>query len=284
MRKLKTNPFEIFGLTPQLIKEMDDETLFKVIKTIYRTLQMLYHPDRGGDPRKSLELNLAFEAINYEKNPQGFQHYKKAYLQRLSRKTLRKELEDLKEGYRKLTYLYELLKERFWLYLESDHHYLKSLYREGFVLKVKLLDVISQINFGSMVSFKKQKKFFTELVLGPEIILKKAGGREKYQILKQYKFLGAIKREHFAPWAIMERDLREEKFYLKNYFSKETFIREALIYLYPEIKPNYYLFFYNYNEPHRVYLEGLALKLEEITHLEFLEILKKESVEASDDS
>lgn len=279
MRKLRFNPFDVFGLTPKIVKELDDETLFKLIKKIYRTLQMHYHPDRGGDLRKALELNLAFEALNFEKNPQAFQHYKKLYLQRLSRKTLKKELEELKESYRKLIYLQELLRERFWVFLENNYNHLKSLFREGLVLRIKLLDVIMQINFGSTLSFKNRRRYFKELIMGPEVSLKKYDGGEKYQILKNYKFLGAVKREHLSPWVLMERDLRDEKFYLKDFMSKETFIREVLLYLTPEIKSNYYLFFYDLNEPQRVYLEGLVLKFEEISQLEYLEILHKENLE-----
>lgn len=279
MKKFRFNPFEVFGVTPQIVKELDDETLFKLIKKIYRTLQMHYHPDKGGDPRKALELNLAFEAINYEKNPKSFQDYKKSYLLRLSRKTLKKELEEMKDRYRRLIYWHELLRERFWQFLENNDNYLRFLYKQGLVLKIKLLDVILQINFGNMTSFKNKGSFFKEIIIGPEVYLKKEAGRGRYQILKNYKFLGAAKREHLSPWVLMERDLREERFYLKDFMSKETFIREVLIYLTPEIKSNYYLFFYNYNEPHCVYLEGLVLKLEEITQLEYWEILNKESKE-----
>lgn len=279
MRKIRFNPFDVFGLTPQIVKELDDETLFKLIKKIYRTLQMHYHPDRGGDLRKALELNLAFEALNFEKKPQTFHHYKKLYLQRLSRKTLKKELEELKESYRKLIYLHELLRERFWVFLENNYNQLKSLFREGFVLRIKLLDVILQINFGSTLSFKNRKRYFKELIMGPEVSLKKYDGSKNYQVLKNYKFLGAVKREHLSPWVLMERDLRDEKFYLKNFMSKETFIREVLLYLTPEIKSNYYLFFYDLNEPQRVYLEGLVLKFEEISQLEYLEILHKDNLD-----
>lgn len=277
MKRLKSNPFEIFGLTPQFIKDFDDETLFKIIKKIYKILQMSLHPDRGGDPRKALELNLAYESINLEKNPQSFQKLKQAYLQRLSRKTLKKEVEDLKEAYRKLLFLNELLKERFWLFLEKDNNFIKNLYNKGLVLKINILDIIAQLNFGKLVNLYTKKKFFKELIITPEMILKRVWGKEKYQIMKNYKFLGSVKREHISPWLLLEREVKDEKFYLRDRLSKETFIREVLVFLNPEIKPNHYLFFSTPMEPQKIFFEGLVIKLEEITQLEYLQILQHKS-------
>lgn len=280
MKKIRINPFEYFGLTPQLLKELDDGTIFKIVKSIYRTLQMSYHPDRGGDPKRALELNLAFELINLEKDPQTFKYYKNAYIQRLSRKNLKKELEELQTHLRKLTYTNELLKERFWLFLEKGNEQLNFLFNQGLALKIKLLDVVSQINFGSFVSFKNKKRFFKEIILGPNYLLKKNGDMKKYQVLKKFKIIGGVKREYITPWDLLERNLKEEKFYLKNYMTKETFIKELLIYLSPELKTNYYLFLYYEKDTSKVYLEGLILKLEEISYLEFLETLKKKSMES----
>ncbi len=276
MRKLKRNPFEVFGINPQLAKELNDEVLFKIIKGIYRTLQLYYHPDRGGDPKKALELNLAFEALNYEKNPQAFLNYKKAYVQRLSRKTLKRELEELQNAHRKLLYLNELLKERFWYFLERGAEFFKEAFQRGSVLKVKVLDIVSHINLSDYVSFKKKKQFFKEVIFPNEdFVLKRGASQENFFKIKNYKFLGTIKREYFEPWNFLERSFREEKFFLRDYLNKDTFVREFLVYLQPEIKSDSYLFYYNSLEPSKVYLEGLVLKVEELTQLEFLEILKK---------
>lgn len=284
MRKIKKNPFEIFGITPQLAKEVNDEVLYKIIKNIYRTLQLYYHPDKGGDPKKALELNLAFEALNYVKNPQSFSNLKKTYIQRLSRKTLKKELEELEKIHRKLLYLNELLKERFWHFLEKGSDFFKEIFNRGFFLKVKLLDIVSHINFSDYISFKKKKHFFKEIIFSNEdFVLKKEAFQERYIKIKNYKFLGTIKRESFAPWNFLERSLREEKFFLRDYLNKDTFIRDLLIYLQPEIKSDFYLFYYNPLQPHRIYLEGLILKCEEITQLEFLEILQRTILSTKDE-
>lgn len=278
MRKFRVNPFEIFGLTPQMVKELDEETLFKLIKRLYHTLQLHFHPDRGGDPKRALELNLAYEALNLEKNPQSFHYYRKSYIAKLSRKTLKTELENVKNTLRKQTYMQEVLKERFWQFLERHCHSLYGDGRSGFVLRVNLLDVVANLNLSDLVGFKKRAETFKELILGPGIVLRKKAKAKRYQVLRNYKYLGSVKRDLLSPWELMERDLREERFYLKDYMTKDTFVREVLYYLSPEIKTNSYLFFYSLAERERIYLEGLVLKTEEITQLEFLELLREYSI------
>lgn len=284
MKQVRKNPFEYFGLTPQIVKEFDDETLFKIIKNIYRVLQLKYHPDKGGDPKRALELNLAFESINFDKNPQAFQHYKRQYIERLSRKTLKKQLDDLETQQRKLTYQHQLLKERFWFYIEKGNISFKDLYKNGLALKLKIFDIISHINFSDYVTFKKKNYFFKDLIMSEDMILRRGPIEKKYTLLREYHFLGSIKREHLEPWNLMQRDLREEKFFLKDFLSKDTFIREALLFLNPEVKVNSYLFFFHRAEPQKVFLEGIAIKLEEITRLEFLNILRNETAEKTSET
>jgi hypothetical protein len=68
--------------------------------------------------------------------------------------------------------------------------------------------------------------------------------------------LGTIKREHFSPWPFLSRDFKEEQMFLKDYMKRETFIKEALFFLTPELKPNHYLFVYPQGSKDLVYLEG----------------------------
>lgn len=265
------NPFEVLGLSPQIVKELDEEALYKLIKSVYRTLQLIYHPDKGGRAEKALELNLAFEALNLEKNPETFKKYRKAYIERLSRKTLRKELDEWQNKYRKLNFYLELLKERFWQFLEKGKN-------EESVFRLKIFDLVSYINFSDLLRIKKQM-FFKEILLGSEFLLKKAGWENFYRLIKDYKFLGTVKREDLEPWTLLERNLKEERFFLKDYVKRETFIKEVLFYLSPELKINSYLFIYYPFEPQRVYLEGIILKIEEVSFLEFSEILKTKVLE-----
>lgn len=282
MSKLKKNPFEIFGLTPQIVKELDDETVFKLIKGIYKVLQMKYHPDRGGDPRRALELNLAFESLNYEKNPQGFLHYKKNYIKRLSRKTLRNELDRLESIYRKHLYQLEMIKEKFWNYLTGDFPLTKKPYNNNLSFKLKIFDIISYINYSNIVTFKRRNYFFKEIYISQGLVIKRSGIDSKPILLKNYHYLGSVKRENLEPWSIMQRDFMEERFILKNYLSRDTFIKEVLILLNPEVKANCYVFFYDPAEPQKVFLEGVAIKVEEITPLEFIQTLQLSREESSE--
>jgi hypothetical protein len=82
------NPFEIFGLTPTLVGELTERELFEVLKALYRNLQKAFHPDTSRKARskqgrdRAVELNLAFEALNLEKNRSSFRAHRKSYLEK----------------------------------------------------------------------------------------------------------------------------------------------------------------------------------------------------------
>ncbi|MDR3152713.1 MAG: J domain-containing protein [Deltaproteobacteria bacterium] len=87
MPSVSRNPFEIFGLTPSLVGELSERELFEVLKGLYRSLQKAFHPDtasrkgtRDGRDR-AVELNLAFEELNLDKNRPSFRRHRKSYLQ-----------------------------------------------------------------------------------------------------------------------------------------------------------------------------------------------------------
>ncbi|MCX8041391.1 MAG: hypothetical protein N3A56_02735 [Thermodesulfobacteriaceae bacterium] len=272
------NPFEVLGLSPQIVKDLSEENLYKLVKSIYKTLQMIYHPDRGGNSEKALELNLAFEVLNLEKNPESFRRHRKAYIERLSRKSLKNELKEWQSRYRKLSFYNELLKERFWQFLERGFEDLKkSLENEKKTLRLKIFDLVSHINFSDLLRIKKQM-FFKEIILSSEILLKRTGWENFYHPVNDYRILGTVKREHLEPWTLLVRDLKEERVFLKDYLKKETFVREVLFYLVPELKTNSYLFIYYPFEAQKVYLEGVILKVEEISYFEFSEFLKNSSL------
>lgn len=273
----KRNPFEIFGLSPQIVKELDEETLFKLIKAIYRVFQLIYHPDKGGDPKKALEVNLAFENLNLEKNPEGFRNYRKKYIERLSRKTLQKELEELKVQNRKLSFYNELLKEKIWQYLESGFEYLKNLFEEDKKLKLRVFDMVTYMNFSGLRNIKKQM-FFKDLILTKNFVLKRKSYEEFYRKFLNYKYIGCVKREYLEPWLLLEREFKNETQRFKDFISKEAFIKECLIYLEAEIKPNSYIFFYNPDDFQKVFLEGVVIDYEKLSEEEFLNIFENKTI------
>jgi len=76
------NPFRVLGLDRDLVRRLDDATCARMVEQQFRFLQRVFHPDVGGDPRFSRELNEAREALDLERNPDSFARYKKAYTRR----------------------------------------------------------------------------------------------------------------------------------------------------------------------------------------------------------
>jgi hypothetical protein len=85
---MEKNPFEIFGLTPEMAARLSEKDLFAVLKAMYRALQKTVHPDvsrssgKEGRGERAVELNLAFEALNLERDPAAFRRYRKAFVAR----------------------------------------------------------------------------------------------------------------------------------------------------------------------------------------------------------
>jgi hypothetical protein len=98
------NPFEVLGLTPELVGELSEKQLRGVLKTMYRALQKTFHPDvaslgegapegSDGGPdhipgakrppangERAAELNLAYESLNLDRDPATFRRHRKSYL------------------------------------------------------------------------------------------------------------------------------------------------------------------------------------------------------------
>ncbi|MEW6267539.1 MAG: J domain-containing protein [Thermodesulfobacteriota bacterium] len=94
MAASKKNPFEVFGLTAEMAGRLSEADLFLLIKAMYRTLQKLHHPDKssGLSPKeatrnaeRAVEINLAYEKLDLEKNADSFHHQMKLYQARRQR-------------------------------------------------------------------------------------------------------------------------------------------------------------------------------------------------------
>jgi len=102
------NPFEVFGLTPEITNELDEEDLFSMVHALYRALQKVYHPDRSASKNakcrekngaRALELNLAYEKVNLTKDSASFRYHRKLYRDR-SNRGLRRKINTLKNDVR----------------------------------------------------------------------------------------------------------------------------------------------------------------------------------------
>jgi curved DNA-binding protein CbpA len=85
------NPFELLGLSPEIVRALEGGELSALVKASYRALLMIYHPDRSPlqdehlvfqKTKKAAELNLAYEKLDYERNPDSLEHYRELYIRR----------------------------------------------------------------------------------------------------------------------------------------------------------------------------------------------------------
>ncbi|WP_297055876.1 J domain-containing protein [Thermosulfurimonas sp.] len=256
---MRRNPFEILGLSPQIVKELDEESLFRLVKACYRTLQQVHHPDLpGGSGEKALELNLAFEALNLAKNPESFRRYRQAYIRRLSRRTLRNKIQELLLRLSRSLREKEELEARFWEDLLSRAHEGHLISPSPRNLRVRLYDLALKYRlpfpvFGHRAPFREV--YFDDQ---GELYLKDSA-RHPPRRATRIKIVGCVPRDRIEPWLLLEKTPGEEGLLVQNYIRAETFRKTCLIHLQTRILTEGYLFSFRYDDYSRLYLEGLVL-------------------------
>jgi len=90
------NPLRVLGLSPGLVKGLRGENLMEVVRSMYRTLQKIHHPDRGGDGKISTRLNWAMEEL---KDLKKLHKWREKFLNSSRTEKLLEELEHLYEEY-----------------------------------------------------------------------------------------------------------------------------------------------------------------------------------------
>jgi len=256
------NPFEVLGLSPKIVKELDEGSLFRLVKACYRALQQVYHPDlKSGSGEKALELNLAFEALNLSKNPESFRRYREAYIKRLSRKTLRSQIEELSLKLGKVFKEKETLEEAFWGELLSRAQASDSLISpRPQNLRIHLFDLATKYHlpfpvFGGGAPFKE---FLFDEQGG--LYLKYNRGRQPRPV-SRIKIIGCVPRGKIDPWMLLEKKPGSGGLVAEDYLKAETFRQACLPFLKTRLEPNSYLFSFRNGDFSRVYLEGLILRL-----------------------
>ncbi len=284
------NPFEVLGISPEIVRDLDEEALFGLVKACYRALQRAYHPDlQNGGKEKSVELNLAFEALDFERNPESFREHRQAYLRRLSRRTQKRTIDELN---RKLALLWrqqELLAENFWRHLlEASHRGGPTLFPEkpkG--LKIVLLDL--GLKFNASFTGYARHVAFKEMLFDEE-------GRLYYRFPRRRTFspvnfiilVGTVARRRLEIWPLLEKkptpqaaegglpDLKA--FEVLNAIQTEVFKRSCLPLLKTELQEDSYLF--SLHRKHTslqplVFVEGMVLKIEPASPQDFDKIVRK---------
>ncbi|QJA05433.1 J domain-containing protein [Thermosulfurimonas marina] len=258
---MRKNPFEVLGLSPRIVKELDEESLFRLVKACYRTLQQVYHPDlSSGSGEKALEINLAFEALNLRKNPESFRHWRRAYLRRLSRKTLQRRLEELHLQLGRNERERENLAETFWQSLLSRARQGHLLSPPPQRLRLKIYDIGLQYRLPYPV-FGRRAPFKEFLFDEKGRLWIRLPGASDLRAGQSLRLLGGVPREKIEPWLLLEKTPSEGGLLPENFLQAETFKRACLPYLRHEIRPNLYLFSLRPEESSRLYLEGLLLEI-----------------------
>ncbi len=287
------NPFEILGIAPEMVRELDDEALYALVKACYRALQRAYHPDiKNGAKDRAVELNLAFEALDLERNPESFRECRKAYLRRLSRRTQRRTIEELTQKVALLLRQQELLTENYWRHLLEIYKLTKgpTLFPEPpRCLKVTLLDLSLKFNLPS-VGFGRSL-VFKEILFDEEgRLFYRFPRKRKFQPVRFLTLMGSVPRRRLEIWPLLlKRPTAEaattglpdlKAFEVSNMIETEVFKQNCLPLLQTELLENAYLFSFRQKagQPEaKVYVEGMILKLESATQSDLNKIVKNYS-------
>ena len=270
------NPFAILGIAPEICNRLQDEDLFVLVKSAYRALQTIYHPDRGGSHKKAIEVNLAFELLDYRKNQENFVRYRELYIKRLFRKSrdrareLEAQLEQQKSVCRKTAqHYYDFILNR--IGCDERRNSLASLKS----MTIGLNDVALQQNLPhALHTYGTNYKQIRINDRGRSFV--KEVGSSTYHERKYTKLLGSIPRDaveilpHLQGYETTPHvpfNLRNEKKLLgyqkpvfKNIILQENFITYCLPHLMPLIRENSYLISIN-SKNKSLILDGVIIKI-----------------------
>ena len=288
------NPFELLGLSPEIVRTLEGKELFALIRSSYRALIMIYHPDRaplGNEPLKNLrnrkvaELNLAFEKLNHDRDPESLEHFRALYLRRLGdgwQKTLRKlnrELQELTRSNQTLSqnYLRFLLEPGFSRRATepSDQATLYNL--NNWRLGLRDLAIDHNVRSPSWNLGTNYK----ELKIDPEgRMFYKLPNRKRFIPVNFIRLLGTVDKEQVDLIPLLDRVLPRDfncqsrtgktlyplhlkSFDLMNTLTLDEFRRHCLPHLKPELLEGSYLFSIHRTVPQqdRICLEGLIIRV-----------------------
>lgn len=295
---MSQNPFEIFGLTPEMVGALSEKDLFSVLKSMYRSLAKTVHPDvvrrkpKKGAADRAVELNLAFEALNLDKNPAGFRRHRKSFMARRPRVAYQKSLA-LQRELALQAAREERLSTAYFNRLVADYGWEEEGISppEGdfcrvarFPLKnvrLGLLDVAINQNLKmaswSVGSNYKEINFDS----GGRMTVKPVG-RARFARAAYIHLLGAVPSGEVELMPLLERP--PARFFkapalnasigsngpslsVLNRISQERFKAHVLVHLKPEVAERSYLFSLNrpeFEETGCLTLEGLVVKIEKL--------------------
>lgn len=289
------NPFEIFGLTPSLVKELSEKELFSILKTMYRSLLKTFHPDSGGKRKqksndRAVELNLAFEALDLDKNQDSFRRHRKNYL--LTHPALaHNHMNDLKDKLQSQVAKEERLAEGFWSYLSQgassalepnffrgDQAGPPGISVRNVLLGLQDVAIKNNVRHASWLLGSNYKNM--EINSMGEIWVRSVG-RKTYLHSENTVLLGSVPKEAVNIAMLLER-CPPARFYkspalfdfdpnalpqvaVMNLISEENFKKHVLFHLHPFLLDRAYLFSLNrdeYESKRLIRLEGVIIRMD----------------------
>jgi hypothetical protein len=298
---MKKNPFEIFGITPEMAKQLDDDQLFKLVQANYRFLQKIYHPDvadhkvgtkRGH--RLAIQLNRAFENLDRRKNGESFLRFREEYESRLQ-KGFRKRIDDQE---RQLAVLADLLNNfsqhsmQFLLhYLENADPVGKNCNQNGnsiFSLKNVMLGIYDvAVGYNLRHSAWNLGKNYKEIAIDTDgNMAYRLLNRKQFSPVKFIRLLGTIKAEKVDLLPLLNKKISKattfsgnrtpvhytngsDMFEVLSTIDLTVFQENCIPFLHPVISENAYLFSIHLDKnkstlltpPAKVWVEGKVIKI-----------------------
>jgi len=288
------NPFEVLGIAQSMVRALEGKELFSLIKSSYRTLQLIYHPDRfplhdqnlkQQKTQKVAEINLAFEKLNLERNPESLEHYRSLYVRR-TREGWKRTLRQMNKTLTELNSQNELLSQGYLRHLLEpcflEHKDVNDGHAAVFNLKnhrFGLQDIAINHNVHSiswdMGTNYKELKFDAE-----GRMFYKLPCRKRFLQVNFIKLLGAVDKDKVDLLPLLDRvapqDLliQQEKgwkmyeetqrgFDVLNSLPVEKFRRHCLPFLKPELTEGSFLFSLHRKtcQENRINLEGLIIRV-----------------------
>ncbi len=286
---MKKNPFEILGITPEMAKKLRDEDLFRLVRSNYRVLQMIYHPDTKAGRRpiqrekaKSRDINISFERLNFEKNKESFQEHKEQYVKRLYR-GLRRLVSQLEGNLKSVEKQGECMADNFMRFLLrniSNHDGMGLLDLKN--IRLGLHDVAIGYNLRSSPGvFGKNYK---EMVFDRDgKMFYKLTGRKRFEPINHIKLIGVVSVDDIDPIPLLDKTACKsptlydslsiqpygknyQRFEVRNTIHKSNFKKYCLPFLSPNAHERSYLFSIHLDGTHgqsHICLEGMIIKIAE---------------------
>lgn len=278
---LSRNPFEVLGLSPDVVASLPEQDLFTLVKAVYRSLLKTYHPDKTSgraqaeiqnEPdynRKAVELNLAFEELNLMRNPAKFRRQRKLFAAPRPRNvrnkalTLEKEIAQLKSSQEHMadSYFNYLISQRPWAwpdYPGSATEPAVGLFKmhQGTCLGLTDLAIGRNLKGQPWLLGSNYKEIRLERDGGLSV---RPVGRSRFARAGYIWLLGVVPVDDLELWPVLEKEPPKEDFFrapalnaklgidgtapsILNTISQANFKSRCLPLLQPRIMERAYLF------------------------------------------